>query len=390
MSPVLKYKNETMKVDKIYVIEPSQGNAEKVDVKNMPMIADTFSNRRPFFTIFDHPIIQFDPMMATDKIIREEFGADFPNLRELVKNVSIMFFNSNPFLELTRPISNKIVNIGGLVEDKASDESKKLDNRTKRILDSAKEGAVLFSLGSITDTTKFNKNMINAIIDAFRKFPNIHFIWKVDKETINNKLNIFNSMPNVHLFEWIQQPAILAHPNLRAFITHCGQNSLYESARAGVPIIGIPLFGDQFYNAIVGETRGLGIQIDISDLYRNNAENLLIDALERILYEPIYRQNAKIISKKIKLTPFSPTERLVKWVEFAAEFGDLSELNLPGEKEMNWFVYYSIDVISFSIIVLIILVWIIIKSAKWLLLSINSIFLWSRKLGKLEKKLKKK
>ena len=65
MSPDLQMKNETRKVEKIYHIAPSLANAKQVDVKNMHLIADSFSQRRPFLTFFDHPIIEFDPIMAT-------------------------------------------------------------------------------------------------------------------------------------------------------------------------------------------------------------------------------------------------------------------------------------------------------------------------------------
>jgi hypothetical protein len=71
---------------------------------------------------------------------------------------------------------------------------------------------------------------------------------------------------------------------LKAFITHCGQNSLTESARAGVPVIGIPLFGDQFYNAYVAEERGIGIQIEVNDLNGPNAEKLFIGAIDKVSY----------------------------------------------------------------------------------------------------------
>jgi len=74
----------------------------------------------------------------------------------------------------------------------------------------------------------------------------------------------------------------LAHPNLHAFITHCGQNSITESAIAGIPIIGIPLFADQFYNADIAQKRGLGIQIDVNDLSGPNAENILVEAIRSV------------------------------------------------------------------------------------------------------------
>ncbi|KAL7076530.1 hypothetical protein ACQ4LE_004820 [Meloidogyne hapla] len=308
-----------------------------------------------------------------EPVIRAEFGADFPDLNELVKKSSLVFINSNPFFDMPRPISNKIIYIGGLVHDSASPDSKILDKRTKNILDGAKEGAILFSFGSIADTSKLKNHMRNSIINAFRHFPKVQFIWKLDKETIKNLSELLKSVPNVHTFTWIRQAAILAHPNLKAFITHCGQNSLTESFRAGVPVIGLPLFADQFYNADLAQKHGIGLQIPVNELNGANAENLLIETIERILADRSFRQKAQIIAKKVQITPFDPKERLVKWVEFAAEFDNLSELDLPGANEMNWFAYYSIDVILFSTVIMLILLWLVWKVVKRLLVKIISI-----------------
>ena len=49
---------------------------------------------------------------------------------------------------------------------------------------------------------------------------------------------------------------MLQHPKLKAFITHCGLNSLNEAAAAGVPMVGVPLFGDQLYNAALMSAKG--------------------------------------------------------------------------------------------------------------------------------------
>ncbi|KAF7634163.1 UDPGT domain-containing protein [Meloidogyne graminicola] len=407
MSSFLKNKNETTKVNKIYLIEKSLENEKLLDFKHSSMVADSFNKKRPIFSFFDHIMTQFGPMVAMsckeiiqkreliqkltsehfdvgiaemydfcgiavfhqigvrtrisayaiplfqsvarifdipsftsftsnfivaqrdlqssftsrfinfynefydwiwmdnfcyrlqDPIIRKEFGNDFPNLRHLVKNVSLIFFNSNPFFEMPRPISNKVIYIGGLVDEQMSENNKKLEPNIKRILDEANNGAILFSLGSITDTSRFSKQMLSSIIGAFKQFPQIQFIWKLDKEIIKN----IPSLQNVHTFEWIRQIAILAHPNLKAFITHCGQNSLTEAARAGIAIIGIPLFGDQYYNADVAEKHGMGLQIDINQLNGVNAENILVEAIQRILNDQSFSQNAKLIAKKIKVNP---------------------------------------------------------------------------------------
>ncbi|KAL6641147.1 hypothetical protein ACP70R_019328 [Stipagrostis hirtigluma subsp. patula] len=48
---------------------------------------------------------------------------------------------------------------------------------------------------------------------------------------------------------WAPQVAILGHASTGVFLSHCGWNSVLESLAHGVPIIGWPLGGEQFYNA---------------------------------------------------------------------------------------------------------------------------------------------
>jgi len=57
---------------------------------------------------------------------------------------------------------------------------------------------------------------------------------------------------------------------------------LTESVIAGVPVIGLPLFADQFYNADVAQKLGFGLQIDVNDLNGPNAEIILAETIEKV------------------------------------------------------------------------------------------------------------
>nr|AYC63492.1 UDP-glycosyltransferase [Scoparia dulcis] len=49
--------------------------------------------------------------------------------------------------------------------------------------------------------------------------------------------------------KWAPQMEILAHESVGVFISHCGWNSVLEALKNGVPILSLPMGGDQIYNA---------------------------------------------------------------------------------------------------------------------------------------------
>lgn len=64
----------------------------------------------------------------------------------------------------------------------------------------------------------------------------------------------------------MQYNYFLGHPNVKAFISHSGMLSTSEAMHYGVPIVSVPLFGDQFANAKSAVENGLGVTIDIDTL----------------------------------------------------------------------------------------------------------------------------
>ena len=84
--------------------------------------------------------------------------------------------------------------------------------------------------------------------------------------------------------DWLPQNDLLAHKDIKAFVSHVGHNSLYESAYHGVPVVAVPLFADQFHNAKKAEHFGFGIAVD----YQNMNAQQLFEAIENVVNKPRY------------------------------------------------------------------------------------------------------
>ena len=47
------------------------------------------------------------------------------------------------------------------------------------------------------------------------------------------------------MVDWVNQPALLAHPSVKVFVTHGGASSVHEAIRFRKPIVCVPYFADQ-------------------------------------------------------------------------------------------------------------------------------------------------
>ncbi len=58
------------------------------------------------------------------------------------------------------------------------------------------------------------------------------------------------------------QSDILAHPNLKLFITHCGMHGVMEAIYHEVPMVGMPVFIDQVDVLARIQEKGIGVGLD--------------------------------------------------------------------------------------------------------------------------------
>uniref|UniRef100_A0A7I5EBQ6 UDP-glucuronosyltransferase n=1 Tax=Haemonchus contortus TaxID=6289 RepID=A0A7I5EBQ6_HAECO len=308
-------------------------------------------------SLIGHGLIKFfwrrliaDPETA---LFREMISADFPDLLDLASKCPLVMANTNDFYEIPRPTLAKVVNIGGV--GMTTRDVKPLPKNIEEIMQKG-DGIVLFSFGSVAAAHQMPKEWKVIFMETFEKLQNLQFLVRYEKDDLNDMLP-----ENVHLFQWLPQSDILQHPKTKAFITHGGYNSVQEAIRGGVPIISIPLFGDQPKNARLAEHHGFGLILHRAEL----SVNALSEAIQKVVKNLKYAQSAKRLSRMLELQPVSPVHLLVKWSEFTAEFKTLENLEPAGNK-LNFFQYHSLDVIAFLATVLIVILLVIIKVVLWL------------------------
>lgn len=112
-----------------------------------------------------------------------------------------------------------------------------------------------------------------------RVFSNLKqkVIWKYEE-------NLPEKSDNILIDKWLPQSDILAHPNVKLFITHGGLLGITEAIFNAVPIIAIPIYGDQELNSARAVSAGWGIRLS----YDNLTETSIQRSIENVLLNPRY------------------------------------------------------------------------------------------------------
>ncbi|XP_042107413.1 UDP-glucuronosyltransferase 2C1-like isoform X3 [Ovis aries] len=251
-------------------------------------------------------------------------------LCEIMGKADMWLFRSYWDFEFPQPYLPNTEFVGGLHCKPAKPLPKEFE---EFVQSSGKDGVVVFTLGSMIKNLSEEKS--NMIASALAQIPQ-KVLWRYT----GKKPDTLGA--NTRLYEWIPQNDLLGHPKTRAFITHCGTNGIYEAIYHGVPMVGIPLFGDQHDNVARMKAKGAAVEVD---LRRMTSEDLL-NALKAVINNPFYKENAMKLSRIHHDQPVKPLDRAVFWVEFVMRHKGAKHLR-PAFHDLTWFQQNSLDVIGF-------------------------------------------
>ncbi|XP_036276863.1 UDP-glucuronosyltransferase 1A1-like isoform X2 [Pipistrellus kuhlii] len=251
-------------------------------------------------------------------------------LEDLMSSASFWLYRTD-FVNFTpRPIMPNMAFIGGINCAYKKPVSKEFEAYVNA---SGEHGIVVFSLGSMVSDIPEKKAM--EIADALGKIPQT-VLWRYTGTRPSNLAK------NTILVKWLPQNDLLGHPKTRAFITHSGSHGIYEGICNAVPMVMLPLFGDQMDNAKRMESRGAGVSLNVLEMTSADLEN----ALKTVINDKSYKENIMHLSSLHKDRPIEPLDLAVFWVEFVMRHKGAPHLR-PAAHDLTWYQYHSLDVIGF-------------------------------------------
>lgn len=164
-------------------------------------------------------------------------------------------------------------------------------------------------------------------------------IWKYEDDSLTDL------PPNVLIQKWLPQSDILAHPNVRMFISHGGLFSTLESLDRGVPLLVVPFFGDQQRNGQRVATSGYGKVLPFIHI----TDEAFFNSVNEVLL-PKYFNRAKELQSLWKDNMNKPMDVFHWWVEHVAKYKGAKHLKSHAT-EMSWCSYLLLDVIAATLAV---------------------------------------
>ncbi|XP_067210641.1 UDP-glycosyltransferase UGT5-like [Linepithema humile] len=293
-----------------------------------------------------------------DEILKEHFGPNIPSVRELERKVALILVNSHIAVNIIQPTTPAVVDVGGL---HVVDNDLTLPPALEKWMNESRDGFIYLTFGSMVMIETFPLKFLDILYSSLSKIAPVRVLMKVPRP---DKLP--PGLPkNIYTSPWMPQIKVLKHPNIKGFITHSGLMGMQEALVCGVPMIGIPLFGDQFINIDMFVGKNIAIKLD----FHTMTEKDMDEALNAILWNPIYIETARNLSRKFLDRPMSAIDTANYWIKYIVKYGS-DALRSPA-MDLYWWQIYLLDIAVFFLLCAIIVIIVIRYFVRLLLQMIN-------------------
>lgn len=270
--------------------------------------------------------------------IHREISAQFPgfpSMLEIERNQSLTLMNSHFSLDTPLPLLPGQVEIGGMHCRPGKPLPQELESW---ISGAGAAGVVYFSLGSTNQGTVLPRQYRDILLQAFRRISQ-RVLWK-------NVEEVDDVPENVLVMKWVPQQDVLAHPNVKVFISHAGLLSTQEAAYHATPVLALPIAADQPRNADQIKKSGFGLALEWEEI----TVDLVLETLRELIDNPRYRRSAAEVSRAMRDQLTSPKDRAVFWTEYVIRHRGAPRLRSPAV-ELSWVEFLMLDVLAALLLV---------------------------------------
>nr|GMD54683.1 crocetin glucosyltransferase, chloroplastic-like [Ipomoea batatas] len=250
---------------------------------------------------------------ATDFMIAQSMKDHIELIKKERPKVLVNTFDALEFDALRVIETVGLVGIGPLVPSAYLDgedpcdtsfggDMRKKSNGYVEWLDSKPKGSVIYvAFGSYSELPdKMVEEIARGLVETRRPF-----LWVIreggngqkPEEKLSCKADVEKQGKIVR---WGNQVEVLQHSSVGCFVSHCGWNSTLEALTSGVPMVGCPLWTDQWCNSkFIQDVWKTGIRVDVNEKGIIEA-NGLKKAIECIMGEEETGQGLRNNATKFK------------------------------------------------------------------------------------------
>ncbi|EDV97593.1 UDP-glucosyltransferase 2 [Drosophila grimshawi] len=236
---------------------------------------------------------------------------ELPNYRDLSKNLSLALINSHPALDYPRAYLPNMLEVGGL--HLLEPQQLQVPNHVRSFIESAPGGVIYLSLGAEVQTAKLPSDKLSILLDVFAHLKEFNFLLKWEAEEL-----VQQPLPdNIMINSWWPQQAILAHPQVKLFISSCGQLSVWESIAGDTPILAIPILPEQEVLAKRLQLRGAALSVG----YDAITYDALLHSIRQLTLNVSYAQHLAHLKTRLNIDNSEATSRALSSIELILETG---------------------------------------------------------------------
>jgi UDP:flavonoid glycosyltransferase YjiC (YdhE family) len=153
---------------------------------------------------------------------------------------------------------------------------------------------VYVTFGSVVPQMEFFPGLYRAAIETLAPLP-VRLLVTIGRDRDPAELGPLPA--NVHVERWVPQAEVM--PHAAAMVCHGGSGSVLAGLAAGVPMVVLPLFADQPYNAARVAELGAGVALEQGPRGIAGAPG----GVRALLADPAYAERAAAVAADVRALP---------------------------------------------------------------------------------------